>query len=372
MRIAALREWNGRECRCAIVPETASRLCGAGWTPLLQKNLGTVAQFPDASYGDGVEWEEDGRKILPVADVLFILRPPTAQEVELLRPGGTVVGFLRPFSCDDLMQRLADRGVHAIALELLPRTTLAQSMDVLSSQAGLAGYAAVIRAAATLPKLFPMLVTPAGTVRPVRVFVIGAGVAGLQAIATARRLGAMVEAFDTRPAAAEQVRSLGAKFLTIDLGQTGSTAQGYAVELDDERRERQRQAMVQSCARADVVIATAKVFGKKAPILVTREMLAAMSPGSVAIDLAIDAGGNVEGLAEGGDRVTAEGVRLIGLGAGENDFPTTASQLLANNLAQLIFHLGGREGAIRWNLADGILSACAVAEPGRVLWPRKT
>ncbi|MDR3116992.1 MAG: NAD(P) transhydrogenase subunit alpha [Puniceicoccales bacterium] len=370
MRVAALREWNSQERRCAITPETARRLGEAGWTVLLQKNLGQAAGFPDGAYGDGVEWEEDWKKILPKASLLLLLRPPEEEEIALLRPGSALVGFLRPFDRGDRLRTLAERGVRAISLELLPRTTLAQSMDVLSSQAGLAGYAAVIRAASLLPKLFPMLVTPAGTVQPARIFVIGAGVAGLQAIATARRLGALVEAFDSRPAVEEQVRSLGAKFLRIDLGQTGATAQGYALELSEEQREAQRRAMLQSCARADAVITTAKVFGKKAPILVTREMLDAMRPGSLAIDLAVEAGGNVEGLAGSGDRVSGNGVRLIGLPAGENDFPATASQLLANNLAQLILHLTGKDGSLRWNLSDGILSACAVAGDGRVLWPK--
>jgi NAD(P) transhydrogenase subunit alpha len=230
------------------------------------------------------------------ADIIVQVRKPSPRDVELMREGAVCIGLLDPFQSPELIKALAQRGVSAISLEMVPRSTRAQKMDVLSSQASLAGYAAVIVAAGQSGKIFPMMMTPAGTIKPVKVFIIGAGVAGLQAIATAKRLGAKVEAFDTRPVVEEQVRSLGAKFVKIDVGETGQTEGGYAKALTDEQIKLQREGMTRVCAESDIVITAAQVFGRRAPILLTSEMLDAMKPGSVVVDLAVESGGNVEGV----------------------------------------------------------------------------
>ena len=222
------------------------------------------------------------------------LRPPPAADIAQLKRGAIHVSYLDPFNEHALVQSLADAGVSAVSMEMIPRSTLAQKMDALSSQASIGGYVAVILAANSSPQLFPMMMTPAGTIRPARVFVIGVGVAGLQAIATAKRLGAAVSAFDTRPVVEEQVKSLGAKFIKVDLGETGQTAQGYAKELTPEQLAKQREAMAAECAEADIVITTAQVFGRKAPVIVTTAMVEKMRPGSVIVDMAIETGGNVE------------------------------------------------------------------------------
>jgi NAD(P) transhydrogenase subunit alpha len=250
---------------------------------------------------------------------------------------------------------------------MLPRITLAQKMDVLSSQASLAGYAAIIAAASTLDRIFPMMMTPAGTLKPVRVFVIGVGVAGLQAIATARRLGARVEAFDTRPAVEEQVQSLGAKFVKIDLGETGQTAQGYARELTPEQLAKQREVMAQHCAKADVVITTAQVFGRKAPLIVTNQMVEQMQPGSVIVDMAVESGGNVEA-SQAGETVERNGVRIIGLRNLPGRVARHASEMYANNLVNLLEHFWDKEAkAFRLNLEDEILKHSVLTHDGQIV-----
>src|SRR5690606_2193818 len=253
------------------------------------------------------------------------------------------LSFLDPFNETALLQQLAAAKARAVSLEMVPRTTLAQKMDALSSQANLAGYAAVVQATARLGRILPMMMTPAGTIMPARVFVVGAGVAGLQAIATAKRLGARVEAFDTRPVVEEQVKSLGAKFLKIDLGGTGQTAGGYATALTPEQIAKQQAGMTKACAQADIVITTAKLFGRKAPRLITADMLAAMQPGSVVVDLAIDTGGNVEGSIPGQDVVTANGVIVLGQANLEGTVAHHASQVYAANLAAWITHFWDTE-----------------------------
>ncbi len=281
------------------------------------------------------------------------------------------MSFLNPFGRKDLLQAFARAGVNAVSMEMMPRTTLAQKMDAISSQANLAGYAAVIRAASRLNRIFPMMMTPAGTISPARVFVIGVGVAGLQAIATARRLGARVEAFDTRPVVEEQVRSLGAKFVKIDLGETGQTEQGYAKELTPEQIERQRQGMAKVCAQSDVVITTAKLFGKPAPILVTRAMVAGMRRGSIIVDLAAETGGNVEGTVPGKDVVTDNGVLIIGTLKLEAGVACHATQVYAYNVASFIEHFWDRTaGAFAYRLEDEILKSCLLTYQGEIRDPR--
>jgi NAD(P) transhydrogenase subunit alpha len=270
-----------------------------------------------------------------------------------------------------LIAAFAAAGVSAVSMEMIPRTTLAQKMDALSSQASLAGYAAVIQAAARLRLVLPMMMTPAGTILPARVFVLGAGVAGLQAIATAKRLGARVEAFDTRPVVEEQVRSLGAKFVKIDLGETGQTAGGYAQALTPEQIARQQAAMAKICAQSNIVITTAKVFGRKAPRLVTTAMLAGMSAGSVVVDLAIESGGNVEGARAGEDVVTPNGVTIIGHPCLESTVAHHASQVLAANYAAWITHFWDESRkALRLDVSDEILKGCLITHGGAIVHPK--
>ena len=287
-------------------------------------------------------------------------------EVEWLKSGCIHLSFLDPFNEPDLIRKLAARGVSAISLEMLPRITRAQKMDALSSQANLAGYVAVIVAAEQANKIFPMMMTAAGTVSPARVLVIGAGVAGLQAIATARRLGGRVEAYDTRPVVEEQVKSLGAKFLKIDLGETGQTKEGYAKALSEEQLQKQRSAMKKFCGDAAVVVPDSQVFGRKAPVLVTAEMLDAMKPGSVVVDLAVESGGNVEGISPG-QIVERKGVKLVGLTNLPGHVPVHASQVYSTNLANFIEEFWDKDSKrLLFNLDDEIIKGCLITHDGRI------
>jgi NAD(P) transhydrogenase subunit alpha len=302
------------------------------------------------------------------------VRKPPIEEVQRLPAGSIHVSFLDPWREPDLIRALASRGVSALSLEMIPRSTRAQKMDALTSQSNLAGYVAVLLAADHLNKVFPMMMTAAGTIAPARVLVIGAGVAGLQAIATAKRLGARVEAYDTRPVVEEEVRSLGARFLKIDLGETGQTSGGYARPLTEEQLRRQREALQRFCAEADVVITTAQVFGRRAPLIVTAEMLAAMKPGSVVVDLAIEGGGNVEG-AVYNQIADRGGVTIIGLANLPGRVPVHASQLYSVNLANFVAEFWDKESKrFALKLDDEIIQACLVTHAGRVcqerLWGR--
>jgi NAD(P) transhydrogenase subunit alpha len=284
-----------------------------------------------------------------------------------MRSGTIHVSYLDPFNEKQLVQALATRGVTALSMEMIPRTTLAQKMDALSSQASLGGYAAVILAASRLTKIFPMMMTPAGTIQAARIFIIGAGVAGLQAIATAKRLGARVEAFDTRPVVAEQVKSLGARFVEVDLGETGQTRDGYARELSPVQLQKQREAMARVCAQADVVITTAQVFGRKAPLIITREMIAGMKPGSLVIDMAVESGGNVEGSVRGRE-IMVNGVNIIGLENLPGRVVRNASQMYSANLTSLVEHFwSSASSRFELNLDDEILKGCLVTHDNEIL-----
>ncbi len=291
MKIFIPRETARGERRAPVVPETAAKLVKLGAEVEVESGVGqTIGQADDAYAKAGASVSQNRLASLSSADLVLRLRKPPAEEVGLLKPGSVHVSYLDPFNEPELVRALARQGVSAVSMEMIPRTTLAQKMDALSSQANLGGYVAVILAADRLDRIFPMLMTPAGTISPARVFIVGVGVAGLQAIATARRLGARVDAFDTRPVVEEQVRSLGAKFVKIDLGETGETAQGYAKALTEEQLRRQREGMARVCAQSDVVITTAQVFGRKAPLIVTTEMVEGMRPGSVVVDMAVESG----------------------------------------------------------------------------------
>jgi NAD(P) transhydrogenase subunit alpha len=356
------------ETRAALTPESAARLVKLGAEVRFTPGLGRHAGHPDEEYqAAGARPAADPTRTRAEADLHLGVNAPNVLEEG--KPGAVVAGFLNPFHNRSYGEACAARGMDALALELLPRSTLAQKMDALSSQASLAGYVAVILAANTCRKILPMMMTPAGTLRPSRVLVIGAGVAGLQAIATARRLGAQVEAFDTRPAGQENARSLGAKIVAVDLGETGQTAGGYARELTPEQLERQRQAMADACARADLVITTAQLFGKPAPRLISRATLARMTPGSVVVDLAVETGGNVEGVTLG-DTVEVEGVTVIGEAPLARRVPRHASQMFAANLAHLVEHLWSKAlGGLDLDRADEIRDGALWVRRGRLVHP---
>lgn len=360
------------EPRVPLTPATAGALTKLGVKVHAPPGIGRASHYADDDYrAAGVVLTDDQAGSLRAADLVLRVRKPLAADVAGMKRGSTHLSFLDPFNEGALIAAFAAAGVSAVSMEMIPRTTLAQKMDALSSQASLAGYAAVIQAGARLRLALPMMMTPAGTILPARVFVIGAGVAGLQAIATAKRLGARVEAFDTRPVVEEQVRSLGAKFIKIDLGETGQTAGGYAQALTPEQIGRQQAAMAKICALSDIVITTAKVFGRKAPRLVTGAMLAGMRAGSVVVDLALESGGNVEGARAGEDIVTPRGVTIIGNPCLEGTVSHHASQVLAANYAAWITHFwdAARHG-LRLDPADEILKGCLITHGGATVHPQ--
>jgi NAD(P) transhydrogenase subunit alpha len=287
----------------------------------------------------------------------------------MMKPGCIHVSYLDPFNERDLIKTLAAKEITAVSMEMIPRSTRSQKMDALSSQANLAGYVAVMLAAAQLPSIFPMLMTPAGTLKPAKIFIIGAGVAGLQAIATAKRLGGRVTAFDTRPVVAEQVQSLGGKFLEIDLGDTGQTADGYAKELTPEQVELQRQAQKSVIADSDVVITTAQVFGRKPPVLVTKDMIEGMAPGAVIVDMAAETGGNVEGSVPN-ETVVVDGVTIVGTANLANEVARDASQMYANNLFNLVEDTWDTDAkTFVLDMENDILPGCVITHGGEVVHP---
>ena len=291
MNLVVVKESVAGERRVAVTPQTAQKLVRLGADVRLESGVGASLHVDDAAYVAAGATVGARDQLLAEADVLLTVQPPGTEVVAALRPGAVTVGFLDPFFNHGLVRALAHARLSSLCMELIPRTTYAQKMDALSSQASLAGYAAVVVSASRSHKAFPMMSTPAGTIAPARVFIVGAGVAGLQAIATAKRLGARVEAYDTRPVVKEQVQSLGARFVELDVGETGQTEQGYAKELTPEQLEMQRHQMAAVCAHSDVVITTAQVFGRRAPLIITEEMVSGMKPGSVIVDLAASTGG---------------------------------------------------------------------------------
>ncbi len=367
MKIVALLEAESEESRVPVTPQTVGKLVGLGASVALESGIGRRAGIPDDAFAAaGATLSGDRAALLAGADALLAVRPPPPEVVAGLGEGAITIGFLDPFFEPGLVKALTERNVSAFAMELVPRTTYAQKMDALSSQASLAGYAAVIVAAERSHKAFPMMSTPAGTIPPARVFVIGAGVAGLQAIATARRLGARVEAYDTRPVVKEQVQSLGAKFVDIDVGETGQTEQGYAKALTAEQLASQRRQMARLVANADVVITTAQVFGRRAPVIVSAEMVAGMRPGSVVVDLAASTGGNVEGTQAGREVTTEGGVLIVGLSNLPGEVARDASLVYANNLYFLFEHAWDAD-AKRIRLAgDDVVDACLLTHDRRI------
>jgi proton-translocating NAD(P)+ transhydrogenase subunit alpha len=360
MRIGVPRETAAGERRVALVPEIAGKLVPAGFEVLVQRSAGEAASFPDAAY------EEAGARLVndwADADAVVKVQKPSEEEAARLVEGQVLIGFLQPLTDPDGIERLAQRGVIAFAMESIPRITRAQPMDALSSQATVSGYKSVLLAAERLPKFFPMLMTAAGTVAPAKVLVLGAGVAGLQAVATARRLGAVVTGFDVRPVVREQIESLGANWL--DLGVVGEeTAGGYAAELTDEQQRQQQHELEARLPEFDVVITTALIPGRPAPKLIPASAVAAMRPGSVVVDLAAEAGGNCE-LTEPGKEVVREGVTIVGLTNLPSTMPLHASQLYARNVFALLHHLAP-EGTLTLDWEDEITAGACVTRKAEV------
>ena len=368
MQIGVPKEtWPG-EVRAAMVPANASKLIKQGFTVEVQSGVGDASGYSDADYVNaGASVIEDRSAMLAGADIVMAVRKPDGQDVSLLKQGALYISFLDPFNEKPLVESIAAQGATAISMEMVPRSTRAQKMDALSSQANLAGYVTVIQASFHLPKIMPMMMTPSGTIPPARVFVIGAGVAGLQAIATAKRLGARVEAFDTRPVVAEQVQSLGAKFVEIDLGDTGQTEQGYAKELTPEQVEMQREGQKAIISQSDVVITTAQLFGRPAPQIVGRDMVESMKPGSVIIDMAVETGGNVEGSVMN-EVVDINRVKVVGQGNLPGEVARNASDMYSNNLVNLVLEFWDAEAkALSLDPEDEIIQACVITRDGAVV-----
>ena len=377
MIVGVPRETFPGERRVALVPPVVPALTGAALEVLVETGAGAGAGFPDAAYtAKGARIAASHEELFAQAEVVLQVRSPGAAgeagqaDTAALRDGQTLIGFSEPLGEPAVAQAVAERGATALSMELIPRITRAQSMDALSSMASIAGYKAVLLAASALPRMFPMMMTAAGTITPARVFIIGAGVAGLQAIATARRLGARVEAYDVRPAVKEQVESLGAKFVELPLETGGSEdAGGYAKAQDESFYRRQRETMARVVAASDVVITTALVPGKTAPILVTEEMVAGMAPGGVVVDLAAERGGNCA-LTKGDEEVVAEnGVIVLGPTNLPATVPYHASQMYAKNISTLLLHLT-REGALAIDTDDEITAGTLVSHRGQVVHPR--
>jgi NAD(P) transhydrogenase subunit alpha len=368
MLIGVPKETIAGEMRAPLVPASVKKLVKLGLEVVVEASMGEAAGFADAAYVEaGARIETDRAALLGAADLVLRIRKPSDEDVALLKSGAMHASLLDPFNERGLIDALAAKGVTAISMEMVPRSTRAQKMDVLSSQANLAGYVTVMLAARQINKIFPMMMTPAGTISPARVFIIGAGVAGLQAIATAKRLGARVDAFDTRPVVAEQVQSLGAKFLEIDLGDTGQTDQGYAQELTPEQLEKQREGMKAAIAQADVVVTTAQVFGRPAPRIVGADMVAGMRPGSVIVDMAVETGGNVEG-SKVGEVVDVNGVKIIGLGNLPSEVAQNASEMFSANLFNLVDEFwDGEAKSFGLDLEDDILKSCVITHDGAIV-----
>ena len=370
MRIAVPKEIEVCERRVALIPDTVARLVKQGAEVWIEAGAGDRAFFTDAAYeAAGAKIIADTATLWGEADVLLKVSPPQEREdgrseTDLLRSGAVLIGFLNPLGNPSVVQQLAERKVTAISMEMIPRTTRAQSMDALSSQASIAGYKAVLIGAAALPKYFPMLTTAAGTIAPAKVFIMGAGVAGLQAIATARRLGAVVEAFDIRPAVKEEVQSLGAKFVEVKLEEETTAAGGYAKEISEASKQRTQEVVAEHVKNADVVITTAQVPGRKAPILVTEDMVAQMKIGSVIVDIAAEQGGNCACTDPGKD-IVWNGVTIIGPINLPSSMPVHASQLYSKNVTSLL-QLLIKDKALHLNFADDIINGACVTHAGEI------
>tara|TARA_B100000965_G_scaffold268580_1_gene227078 strand:+ start:12081 stop:13136 length:1056 start_codon:yes stop_codon:yes gene_type:complete len=339
-----------------------------GLDVVIESDAGVRSGYTNDAYAEqGATIIDDGVEALSGADIVLYVNRPSEAHLAKLSENTLVIGHIDPFFQQSLVEQLAAKQVSTLSVEMIPRSSRAQKMDALSSQASLAGYVMMLQAANNLPSILPMMMTPSGTIKPAKVFIIGAGVAGLQAIATAKRMGANVLAYDTRPVVAEQVESLGGKFLKIDIGETGQTKDGYAKELTDEQKAKQQEAQRDAIADSDIVITTAQLFGRKPPVLIRKETLALMKPGSVVVDMAAQSGGNVEG-SVAGETVQVEGVTVIGTGHWSQQVATDATDMYANNLFNLIDEFFNNESKqFELNLEDEILAQSVITHGGAVI-----
>ena len=368
MQIAVPTEQWPNERRVALIPDSVKKLARAGFSIHVQDGCGNESGYSNEDYTEaGATVSSDREAMLKSSDIILRVRKPDASEVNLLKSGAVHISYLDPYNEPELVDSMAQQGVSAISMEMIPRTTRAQKMDALSSQANLAGYVMVMLAAQKIDRIVPMMMTPAGTLSPAKVFVIGAGVAGLQAIATAKRLGGRVEAFDTRPVVAEQVQSLGAKFVEIDLGETGQTEDGYAKELTSAQLALQKEGMKKIISGADIVITTAQVFGRPAPRIVTADMVKAMKPGGVIVDMAVESGGNVEG-SKADETVIEGGVSIVGVSNLPSNVSKDASQMYSSNLFNLLTeYWNEEEKELELDLEDDILKGCVLSHGGSIV-----
>ena len=366
MIVGVPKETSEGERRVALVPELVSKLTKAGLQVLLESDAGISAGFPDSAYQQhGASLDSN---ILSRADVILKVQPPTSTEIQALKKGALLIGFLAPYNQPETIKALAVRHATAFAMELMPRITRAQSMDALSAMSTVSGYKGVLMAASRLQKFFPLLMTAAGTLTPARVFIIGAGVAGLQAIGTARRLGAVVEAYDTRPVVKEQVESLGGKFVELSLETKDAQEKtGYAKAQTEEFYQKQQELMKKTVAGADVVITTALIPGKRAPILITEDMVRAMQPGAIIVDLAAEQGGNCA-LTKPGQETVEHGVIILGPTNIPSTVPYHASQMYARTVTNYLMHLL-KDGKINMDLNDELTRGPLVTHQGEVLFP---
>ena len=372
MKLAVPKESHPQETRVAISPETAKKFRTLNLEVAVERGAGGRAGFADAAYeGAGVRLVDDGASLLADADLVLKVRAPTTEELSAMRRGTALVGMLSPYGGREAVEAYAAAGVDAFAMELVPRISRAQSMDVLSSQSNLAGYKAVIDAAAEFARAMPMMMTAAGTIPPARVFVLGAGVAGLQAVATARRLGAIVSATDVRPAVKEQVESLGASFVMVESeeAQAAETAGGYAREMSEDYRRRQAELVADHLAKQDIVVTTALIPGRPAPVLITVGMVESMKPGSIIVDLAVEQGGNCP-LSRPGEIVEHHGVRIIGHVNVPGRLPVDASALYARNLYNFVSpFVDGERGVLAFDWDDELVTGTGLTRGGDVVHP---
>ncbi len=365
MRVGVPNQGSAGEPRVALVPDVVRRLGQREVEVVVESGAGEGSHLPDQAFTDAGATIGSGADAWG-ADVVAVVRAPSATDIERLDRGGVLIGFLNPLTDADTARRLASAGVTAFAMEAIPRITRAQSMDALSSQSTVSGYRAVLLAAEQLDRFFPMLTTAAGTIKPATVLVLGAGVAGLQAIATARRLGAVVTGYDVRAAVREQVESLGARFLELDVEADAEGEGGYAKELAEEQQRRQREAMAEAIGRFDAVVTTALVPGRRAPILVTESAVEKMKPGSVVVDLAASAGGNCE-LTEPGQTVERHDVKIVGALDLAAEMPDHASQLYARNIQSLLELMVSKEGKLELNWDDEIIAGACITRDGEIV-----
>ena len=366
MRVAVLKETRSAENRVALVPLGVKALVKRGLTVTVQTCAGETSGISDLMYREaGAEIAANAQETLKDAKVILVVNPPSSNELTHLSEGSILVGFLDPLSDPDLVSRLIDLKVTGISMELVPRITRAQSMDALSSQATVAGYKAVLLAANHLPKFLPMFTTAAGTIRPAKALILGAGVAGLQAIATARRLGAVVEAFDVRPAVKEQVESLGASFLESEEEVTAEGEGGYAKELTEDQHSKELELIGDALTDTDIVITTAQIPGREAPVLITEDMVKTMNYGSVIVDLAAESGGNCE-LSEAGETVLAHGVQILGPSNLPTSIPVHSSQMYSKNIVTLISEFLGDDGELQLDFENDVVGPSTVTHRGEV------